>query len=140
VNVIRLAELRAEPLSADEVRAAVADPGVGGIAIFVGTVRNHDQGREVTRLSYSAHPTAAAQLRAVAEKVAADFGLRGVAAVHRTGELAVGEVAVVAAVACPHRAEAFEACRVLVDEVKHKVPIWKQQWFADGTTEWVNGA
>ena len=140
MNVIRLAELRTEPLSVDEVRAAVADPGVGGIAIFVGTVRDHDRGHDVTRLSYSAHPTAAIELRAVAEKVAADFGLRAVAAVHRTGELAVGELAVVVAVACPHRAEAFEACRVLIDELKHKVPIWKQQWFADGTSEWVNGA
>lgn len=140
MNVIRLAELRAEPLSADEVREAVADPGVGGIAIFVGTVRNSDHGREVTRLSYSAHPTAAGELRAVAEKVAADYGLRAVAAVHRTGELAVGELAVVVAVACPHRAEAFQACQALIDRLKHKVPIWKQQWFADGTSEWVNGA
>jgi molybdopterin synthase catalytic subunit len=140
VNVIRLAELRAEPLSADEVREAVADPGVGGIAIFVGTVRNSDHGREVTRLSYSAHPTAAGELRTVAEKVAADYGLRAVAAVHRTGELAVGELAVVVAVACPHRAEAFQACQALINELKHKVPIWKQQWFADGTSEWVNGA
>ncbi len=140
MNVIRLAELRAEPLSADEVREAVADPGVGGIAIFVGTVRNSDHGREVTRLSYSAHPTAAGELRAVAEKVAADYGLRAVAAVHRTGELAVGELAVVVAVACQHRAEAFQACQALIDQLKHKVPIWKQQWFADGTSEWVNGA
>ncbi len=140
MNVIRLAELRAEPLSADEVREAVADPGVGGIAIFVGTVRNSDHGREVTRLSYSAHPTAAGELRAVAEKVAADYGLRAVAAVHRTGELAVGELAVVVAVACEHRAEAFQACQALIDQLKHKVPIWKQQWFADGTSEWVNGA
>jgi molybdopterin synthase catalytic subunit len=140
VNVIRLAELRAEPLSADEVREAVADPGVGGIAIFVGTVRNSDHGREVTRLSYSAHPTATGELRTVAEKVAADYGLRAVAAVHRTGELAVGELAVVVAVACPHRAEAFQACQALINELKHKVPIWKQQWFADGTSEWVNGA
>jgi molybdopterin synthase catalytic subunit len=140
VNVIRLAELRSEPLSADEVREAVADPGAGGIAIFVGTVRNTDRGREVIRLSYSAHPTAAAELRAVAEKVAADYGLRAVAAVHRTGELAIGELAVAVAVACPHRAEAFEACLALIDELKHRVPIWKQQWFADGTSEWVNGA
>lgn len=140
MSVIRLAELRAEPLSADEVREAVADPGVGGIAIFVGTVRNSDQGREVTRLSYSAHPSAAGELRAVTEKVAADYGLRAVAAVHRTGELAVGELAVVVAVACPHRAEAFQACQALINELKQKVPIWKQQWFADGTSEWVNGA
>jgi molybdopterin synthase catalytic subunit len=140
VNVIRLAELRAEPLSVDEVRAAVSDPGVGGIAIFVGTVRDHDRGQKVVRLSYSAHPTAASELRRIAGKAAADFGLRAVAAVHRTGDLAIGDVAVVAAVACPHRAEAFEACQALIDQLKHSVPIWKQQWFADGTCEWVNGA
>jgi molybdopterin synthase catalytic subunit len=139
VNVIRLAELRAEPLSVDEVRAAVSDPGVGGIALFVGTVRDHDGDRDVTRLSYSAHPTAAGELRRVAEKVAADFGVRALAAVHRTGDLAIGELAVVVAVACPHRAEAFEACRVLIDDLKHQVPIWKQQWFTDGSSEWVNG-
>jgi molybdopterin synthase catalytic subunit len=140
VDVIRLAELRAEPLSVDEVQAAVSDPAAGAIAIFVGTVRNTDADRDVLRLSYSAHPSAAAELRRVAEKVAADFGLRAVAAVHRTGDLDIGETAVVVAVACPHRAEAFDACRALIDELKHGVPIWKQQWFADGTSEWVNGA
>jgi molybdopterin synthase catalytic subunit len=113
---------------------------VGGIAIFVGTVRDHDRGQKVVRLSYSAHPTAASELRRIAGKAAADFGLRAVAAVHRTGDLAIGDVAVVAAVACPHRAEAFEACQALIDQLKHSVPIWKQQWFADGTCEWVNGA
>jgi molybdopterin synthase catalytic subunit len=132
--------MRAEPLSVEEVQAAVSDPGAGGVAMFVGTVRNADAGRDVVRLSYSAHPTAAAELRRVAEKVAADFGLRAVAAVHRTGDLEIGEIAVVVAVACPHRAEAFDACRVLIDDLKHGVPIWKQQRFADGTSEWVNGA
>jgi molybdopterin synthase catalytic subunit len=140
VNVIRLAELRGEPLSADEVLAAVSDPAAGGIAMFAGAVRDHDDGRGVVRLSYSAHPTAAAQLRQVAEKVAADHGVRAIAAVHRTGDLAVGDLAVVVAAACAHRAEAFDACRALIDELKHTVPIWKQQWFADGSTEWVNGA
>jgi molybdopterin synthase catalytic subunit len=140
VNVIRLAELRAEPLSADEVRAAVSDPGAGGIALFAGTVRDNDEGRNVVQLSYSAHPSAASELRRVAEKVAADFGARAVAAVHRTGDLSVGDLAVVVAVACAHRAEAFEACRALIDRLKHEVPIWKHQRFGDGTSEWVNGA
>ena len=85
MNVVRLAELRDTPLSVDEVLAAVADPGAGGIALFVGAVRDHDGAREVTRLSYSAHPSAAAELRIVAEKVAADFDVRALAAVHRVG-------------------------------------------------------
>jgi molybdopterin synthase catalytic subunit len=140
VNVVRLAELRDTPLSVDEVQAAVADPGAGGIALFVGIVRDHDGGREVTRLSYSAHPSAAAELQVVAEKVAADFDVRALAAVHRVGELAVGDLAVVVAVACPHRGEAFQACRALIDNLKRGVPIWKYQEFGDGTSEWVSCA
>ena len=140
MNVVRLAELRDTPLSVDEVHAAVADPGAGGIALFAGTVRDHDGGREVTRLAYSAHPSAVAELRVIAEKVAADFDVRALAAVHRVGELAVGDLAVVVAVACPHRGEAFQACRTLIDNLKHGVPIWKYQQFSDGTSEWVNSA
>lgn len=140
MNVIRLAELRDTELSVDEVRAAVTDPAAGGVALFVGTVRDHDHGRGVTRLSYSAHPSAAAELRAVAEKVAAEFEVRALAAVHRVGDLAVGDIAVVVAVACPHRAEAFAACHALIDRLKESVPIWKHQSFGDGEGEWVNGA
>ena len=140
MNVVRIAEFRDTPLSVDEIRVAVADPGAGGIALFVGTVRDHDGPREVTRLSYSAHPSAAAELRIIAEKVAADFDVRALAAVHRVGDLAVGDLAVVVAVACPHRGEAFRACRTLIDNLKHGVPIWKEQHFSDGTTEWVGSA
>ncbi|HEY6277456.1 MAG TPA: molybdenum cofactor biosynthesis protein MoaE [Streptosporangiaceae bacterium] len=140
MNVIRLAELRETELSVDEVRAAVADPAGGGVALFAGTVRDHDHGRGVTRLSYSAHPSAAAELRTVAEKVAAEFDVRALAAVHRVGDLAVGDLAVVVAVACAHRAEAFAACRALIDRLKESVPIWKHQSFSDGESEWVNGA
>jgi len=140
VNVVRLAELRDTPLSVDEVRAAVTDPGAGGIALFVGTVRDNDGARGVTRLSYSAHPSASAELQTVAEKVAADFDVRALAAVHRVGDLHVGDLAVVVAVSCPHRGEAFQACRTLIDNLKASVPIWKHQEFADGTSEWVNSA
>ncbi|MEU6163180.1 molybdenum cofactor biosynthesis protein MoaE [Streptomyces tanashiensis] len=134
---VRLLAVRDTPLSLDEVYAAVGDDASGGTALFVGTVRDHDGGRPVTSLGYSAHPGAEAELRRVAEKVAADFPVRALAAVHRTGLLAVGEVAVVAAVSCPHRAEAFAACERLVDDLKHQVPIWKHQVFADGAEEWV---
>jgi molybdopterin synthase catalytic subunit len=137
VNVIRLAEMREEPLSVDEVRAAVSDPGAGAIALFAGTVRDQDGGHGVVRLSYSAHPSAEAELRRVAEKVAAEFGVVALAAVHRVGDLAVGDLAVVVAVSCPHRGEAFEACRMLIDTLKREVPIWKHQSFGDGSSEWV---
>jgi molybdopterin synthase catalytic subunit len=137
VNVIRLAEIRDTPLSADEVLAAVADAGAGGIAIFVGTVRDEDHRRAVSGLGYTAHPEAVARLRVVMEKVAADRDVRAIAAVHRIGDLAVGDLAVVVAAACPHRAEAFDACRALIDDLKADVPIWKHQVFADGGDEWV---
>jgi molybdopterin synthase catalytic subunit len=140
VDVIRLAELRETPLSVDEVQAAVADPAAGGIAVFAGAVRDHDHGRGVTELSYSAHPTAAAQLRQVAEQVAARYDVRAVAAVHRIGDLAVGDLAVVVAVSSGHRAAAFDACRALIDELKATVPIWKHQRFAGGDSEWVSNA
>ncbi|MFJ5075234.1 molybdenum cofactor biosynthesis protein MoaE [Streptomyces sp. NPDC088553] len=134
---MRLLAVRDTPLSPDEVYAAVGDDAAGGTALFVGTVRDHDGGRPVASLAYSAHPGAEAELRRVAEKVAADFPVRAVAAVHRTGHLAVGDIAVIAAVSCPHRAEAFAACARLVEDLKHEVPIWKRQIFVDGDEEWV---
>jgi molybdopterin synthase catalytic subunit len=140
VNVVRLAELRDSPLSVDEVYAAVADPAAGGIAVFVGTVRDHDHGRSVTELSYSAHPSAADQLSKVAMQVAERFELHAVAAVHRTGDLAIGDIAVVVAVSAGHRGMAFDACRALIDELKATVPVWKHQRFASGDSEWVNSA
>lgn len=137
MDVIRLAELRDTPLSVDEVLRAVGDPRTGGTALFVGTVRDEDHGRPVTALSYSAHPSAEQELRRVMEKVAADFPVRAMAAVHRVGDLAIGDLAVVVAAACPHRAEAFDACRRAIDDLKAGVPIWKHQVFADGGSEWV---
>jgi molybdopterin synthase catalytic subunit len=137
VNVVRLIAVRDSELSVDEVRAAVADPGAGGIALFAGAVRDSDHDRQVTGLSYSAHPSAAAELRRVAATIAEKFDVIGVAAVHRVGDLAIGDLAVVVAVSCPHRAEAFDACRALIDELKESVPIWKHQRFADGASEWV---
>ncbi|WP_442814389.1 molybdenum cofactor biosynthesis protein MoaE [Streptomyces sp. NBC_01198] len=136
---IRLLAVRDTPLSLDEVFAAVGDDAAGGTALFVGTVRDHDghSGATVTGLSYSAHPSAAAELRRVAEKVAADFPVRALAAVHRVGDLRVGDVAVIVAVSCPHRGEAFAANRRLIDDLKSGVPIWKHQTFDDGTEEWV---
>jgi molybdopterin synthase catalytic subunit len=135
-----MAEFRTEPLSVDEVRLAVADPAAGAIALFVGTVRDHDHGRAVSALSYSAHPSGADQLRAVAEKVAGRFSVRALAVVHRVGDLDVGDLAVVVAAAADHRDEAFAACRALIEDLKATVPVWKQQSFPDGESEWVNNA
>ncbi|MBH5336891.1 molybdenum cofactor biosynthesis protein MoaE [Streptomyces pactum] len=134
---IRLLAIRDAPLSVDEVFRAVGDDAAGGTALFVGTVRDHDGGADVAALGYSAHPTAEAELRRVAEKIAADLPVRALAAVHRVGDLSVGDLAVVVAVSCPHRAEAFEACRRLIDDLKREVPIWKHQTYTDGTEDWV---
>ncbi|MFI9118257.1 molybdenum cofactor biosynthesis protein MoaE [Streptomyces bikiniensis] len=134
---IKLLAIRETPLSVDEVFRAVGDDASGGTTLFVGTVRNHDGGADVDALGYSCHPTAEAELRRVAEKVVANHPVRALAAVHRVGDLEVGDIAVVVAVSCPHRAEAFEACRRLIDDLKHEVPIWKHQTFSDGTEEWV---
>ncbi|MDX2597265.1 MULTISPECIES: molybdenum cofactor biosynthesis protein MoaE [Streptomyces] len=134
---VKLIAVRETALSVDEVFRAVGDDAAGGIALFVGTVRNHDGGADVDALGYSCHPSAEEEMRRVAEKVVAEYPVRALAAVHRVGDLKVGDLAVVVAVACPHRAEAFDACRRLIDDVKHEVPIWKHQTFSDGTEEWV---
>jgi molybdopterin synthase catalytic subunit len=137
VSVIRLIAVRESELSVDEVRAAVADPAAGGIALFAGAVRDSDHDRGVSGLSYSAHPSAVDELRRVAEVIAEKYPVIGIAAVHRVGDLAIGDLAVVLAVSCPHRAEAFDACRDLIDILKASVPIWKHQRFDDGSAEWV---
>ncbi len=140
VSVIRLAELRADELSVDEVRAAAADPAAGAVVVFTGAVRNHDRGRGVSALSYSAHPSATAELERLAEKIAASYPVVAIAVLHRTGDLQVGDLAVVAAVSAAHRSNAFEACEALIDELKATVPIWKHQLFTGGDSEWVDGA
>jgi molybdopterin synthase catalytic subunit len=146
VSQIKLIAIRDSELSVDEVRSAIMDPAAGGIALFLGVVRDNDLGQDgedrgVTGLGYSAHPSAEAELRRVAEEVIAKHDeVIALAAVHRVGELAIGDLAVVVGVACGHRAEAFEACRALIDELKAAVPVWKHQRFTDGSAEWVGSA
>lgn len=132
--------MRAEALSVDEIQAVAADPAAGAVVVFAGAVRDHDHGRGVTALGYTAHPSAEAELSRVAEKIAASYQIMSLAVAHRTGDLQIGDLAVVAAVGAAHRQVAFEACYALIDELKATVPIWKHQLFADGTSEWVNGA
>ena len=134
---VRLLGLRDTPLSVDEALAAVADPGAGGIAVFLGTVRDDDEGRAVTELGYSAHPTAEERMRQVVVRAADAHDLIAVAALHRVGDLGIGEIAVVVAAAAAHRAEALAGCRQLIDDIKAEVPLWKHQRFADGAQEWV---
>ncbi|MBM7509504.1 molybdenum cofactor biosynthesis protein MoaE [Nocardioides sp. 31GB23] len=135
--VVRLVDLRETPLEVEEVLAALDDDAAGGLTLFVGRVRDHDGGKGVVGLDYSAHPTALDRLRQVCEQVAADHDVQGVAALHRTGSLAIGDVAVVVATVASHRGQAFAASRDLIDTLKSEVPIWKHQRFTDGQDEWV---
>ena len=140
MSQIRLIAIRDTELSVDEVREAVADPAAGGEVLFIGTVRDNDTDRGVTGLSYTAHPSAETELRRVADGIVAKYEVIGIAAVHRVGDLAIGDLAVVVGVSCAHRAEAFNACHAMIDELKASVPIWKHQRFTDGSDEWVGSA
>lgn len=136
-DAVVLVGLRDAALSVDEVLDAVRHPACGGIALFVGVVRDHDHGDAVSALDYEAHPSAVETMRAVCEEVAASHEALRVAAVHRTGALHVGDLAVVVAAAAPHRGQAFDAARSLIDTLKARTPIWKHQRLGDGSTEWV---
>ena len=145
------AVLSAEPISVDQAIAAVESDTAGAVVSFSGVVRNHDGGKAVERLSYSAHPTAHQVMadvvaRLVAEQTAAadSAGAGGgpaqpvrIWAAHRIGMLEIGDPALVCAVAAAHRGQAFAVCSELVDRIKEQVPIWKEQFFTDGTVEWV---
>ena len=136
-TAIRLVDLRETPLDVTEVVDSLTDATSGGLTLFVGRVRDEDGGRAVTGLDYTAHPSALDRLREVCERVAADYEVHGLAAVHRTGSLAIGDIAVIVATSSAHRGDAFTASRALIDTLKAEVPIWKHQRFADGTDEWV---
>lgn len=137
---VAVAEVRESATSAEECAAAVADAAAGAVVTFSGVVRDHDAGRSVTEIEYVAHPSAPDVVARVAADVAARTEVEAVAVVHRVGTLAVGEVALAAAVAAAHRAEAFAACAELVDEIKARLPVWKRQVFADGSHEWTGSA
>lgn len=139
---VALVDVRDRPLSLDEVVSAVQRPQHGAVVTFTGIVRDHDHGRDgatrdVVALAYSAHPSAVEMLQESCARVAAAHPGVALAAVHRTGDLSIGDLAVVLAAGAAHRATAFEAARALIDDLKSTVPIWKHQNFADGTDEWV---
>ena len=125
-----------QPLDRAALEAFVSSSSDGAIVTFEGVIRDHDHGAGVSALDYEAHPDAEAFLREVCVEIAGESGLR-VAAAHRIGHLVVGDVALIASVAAPHRADAFAACARLVDQIKKRVPIWKRQHLDDGVSEWV---
>ena len=122
------ADLRADPISVDEILAQVRHAGAGAVALFLGIVRDHNGGRPVTQLEYEAYRAMAlAEMERIARETEARVPGARCAIVHRTGALQVGDVAVACAASAPHRAEAFAACRALIDGVKAHVPIWKRE-------------
>jgi molybdopterin synthase catalytic subunit len=152
------AVLSAEPISVDQAIAAVESDTAGAVVSFSGVVRNHDGGKAVERLSYSAHPTAHQVMADVVARLAAEQQVAEeqtqsagdsaagsgsspqpvrIWAAHRIGMLEVGDPALVCAVSAAHRGQAFAVCSELVDRIKEQVPIWKEQFFTDGTVEWV---
>jgi molybdopterin synthase catalytic subunit len=130
-----------QPLDVAEHAELVEQAAAGAVVTFAGVVRDHDGGRGVLALDYSAHPTAEKVVTQVAAAVAARAaGVRAIAVSHRVGRLQVGDVALACAVAADHRREAFATCAELVDEVKRLLPVWKHQSFVDGSDEWVGSA
>ena len=136
-RAVRFARISDAPITVEECVVAVEERQAGAVVTFAGIVRDHDEGRGVQGLSYSAHPAAGDAITASAERVAAAHPEVAIAVAHRIGDLTVGDVALACAVASAHRAAAFAACAELVDDIKASVPIWKEQAFDDGSTEWV---
>lgn len=122
------------------IRDLVAQPQIGALVEFHGLVRNHDADREVVRLEYEGHETANLVIEEIAAAVERKFPQVRFAISHRLGSLEIGDLAFYVVAASAHREEAFEACRLLVEEVKEKIPVWKNQIFTDNSNEWVNSA
>ena len=134
-----LIQLTREPLKRDELVAAVSHPSVGGIVVFEGVVRDHARGKQVRYLEYDVYEEMAEQqIRAIITGAQKRWGVERVAVAHRFGRLEIGEASVIIAVASPHRSEAFDACRYIIDTLKSTVPIWKKEVATDGE-EWVEG-
>jgi molybdopterin synthase catalytic subunit len=141
MTLVVRAALTDQPILLAEHQELVSHQAAGAVVGFVGMIRDHDNGRHVVKLEYSAHPSAADVIAEVVADVAAQSaGARAIAASHRIGVLQIGEAALVAAVAADHRQAAFATCAELVDAIKQRLPVWKRQIFADGTDEWVGSA
>ena len=126
-------------LRPDEWRSSLESPSCGGFVTFEGWVRNRNDGHDVTRLEYQAYERLALKEgQRILEEAAEKYPLENAVCVHRVGELEIGDLAVWVAVSSVHRDEAFKACRYIIDEVKHRVPIWKKEHYVNGDSGWVN--
>ncbi len=132
-------QITRDALDRDALVAAVSHPGVGGVVIFEGVVRDNARGKQIRYLEYDVYPEMAIkQIRAIIAEAEKRWGVERVAVAHRIGRIEIGEASVIIVVATPHRAEAFEACRYLIDTLKPSVPIWKKEVATNGE-EWVEG-
>jgi molybdopterin synthase catalytic subunit len=132
-------QLTREPLNRDALIEAVSHPGAGGLVVFEGVVRDNARGKQIRYLEYDAYPEMAEQqIRTIIAEAERHWGVEHVAVAHRFGRLEIGEASVIIAVATPHRAEAFDACRYIIDTLKTTVPIWKKEVATNGE-EWVEG-
>jgi molybdopterin synthase catalytic subunit len=128
------------PIDVGAVLAAAGSPADGAVVLFLGTVRHENEGRAVLGMRYEAYEAMAARvLRDIAEEAAARAGSDRIAAVHRTGDLAIGDVSIAIAVAAPHRAEAFDAARYIIEQVKERLPVWKHEHYVAGESRWLDG-
>jgi molybdopterin synthase catalytic subunit len=133
-----MAFLTGDPIELEPLLSSVQSPSRGGLSLFLGQVRDHQDGRAVLRLDYSAYgPMAEAECARIVAETEQRWDV-AVALRHRVGSLAIGDLAVAVVVASAHRAAAFEACRHVIEEVKRRVPIWKREYYADGTVTWVD--
>ena len=138
--IVHLSEVTEARINAEAVKALVSDSTTGAVVLFSGDVRNHDHGRTVISLTYEGHPSSQEVFAAVVNNFAAQSQTTAIAAVHRIGDIPIGEAALVVAVGSSHRGDAFAAAGALVDVIKEELPVWKHQFFSDGSDEWVNCA
>ncbi len=139
-TLVHLTEITESAIDAQAIKALVSDSTTGAVVLFSGDVRDHDNGRAVISLTYEGHPSAQKVLETVVNDFAAHSNVTAIAAIHRVGLIPIGEAALVVAVGSAHRGDAFTATASLVDLIKEKLPIWKHQFYADGSDEWVNCA
>ena len=134
-----MVRLTPDPIDYPSLTEAVRRPDCGAVVTFLGTVRDLTDGKGTVALDYEAYPgMAEKQLAEIEDDTRRRWPVGDIMLVHRTGHLEVGEVSVAVAVSCPHRDQAFEACRYAIDRLKELVPIWKKENWSDGTTEWVH--
>ena len=134
-------EISPQPLRPQSLRERLEDPGAGAVVTFEGWVRNLNEGKPVIALEYEVYDELAVKEgQRILQEGLDRWELKAVHAVHRSGKLVVGDCAVWVGVAAGHRAQAFEACRAIIDELKQRVPIWKKEYYEDGETDWLKGA